>query len=65
MNARYGIKLMDFVNGINVSSSSKIDVLCQSSADDLIGSRRHDLFETSIDDVELSSTLEELGLVKS
>ena len=50
------IKLVKFVNGIDISCSSQIDVFVQRSRDYLLGCTAHNFLQTSIDYILLGST---------
>lgn len=63
--SRDGVKLMDLVDGIDIGSSPQVDILGQSSFDNLIGCWRHDLFQASIHDVQFSCTFQKLRSVES
>lgn len=65
LNARDGVELVDLVNGIDISSCPKIDVLADGSANHLIGGGWHDLLQAGIHDIQLSGTLKQLGPVES
>jgi hypothetical protein len=56
---------VDFVDGIDVGGSSKIDILGQGSVDNFISGRRHNLFQTSIDNIELSGSFKKSLAIES
>lgn len=53
---------MEFVNGVNESSCSHVDVLFDGCVDDFLGSIGHDFLQTCINDVDLSCALQHLDL---
>lgn len=56
---------MDLVDGIDIGSSPQVDILGQRSPDNLISSRRHNLFKSSIDDVQFSGAVKQLRSIES
>ena len=64
MNSWDAIKLVKFVYGVDVSSSSEVDILGQSSRYDLLCGTAHNLLQTGVDNILLSGTFQKQLPVK-
>ncbi len=51
MDSRNAVKLVDFVDSVDVSGSSEINILSQSSDNDFFSGSTHDFLKTSINNI--------------
>lgn len=62
-NARKGIELMDLGNAADIGCRPEVDFAGKSNIDDLTSSLGHDFFNTCMNDIFLSGSLQKLVLV--
>lgn len=58
MNAGNFVKLVKFIDGVYIGSSSKIDIFGQSCSNHFVSSCAHDLFKASINNIFLLGSLQ-------